>query len=85
MAKFPTVTPSPINCDKLGAPRSHPKGQLFTQPHGIPNGSRTAERDVAAAGGVFPAWLTHENANIPCLIIIPVVDLISQASALNPG
>jgi len=34
---------------------------------------------------VFPSWLTHENADIPCLIIIPVVHLISQASALNPG
>lgn len=62
-----------------------PKGTLLTRLYGIPNGSRRAECDVAAAGGVFPAWLTHENANIPCLIIIPVVDLISQASALNPG
>lgn len=29
--------------------------------------------------------LTHENTNIPSLIIIPHADLINQASALNPA
>lgn len=26
---FPPLTPSPINCDKLGAPQSHPKGHFW--------------------------------------------------------
>lgn len=44
-----------------------------------------AKRWRCNTGRFSPSWLTHENANIPSLIIIPSVDLISQASALNPG